>query len=66
MNEVNVTIAGSVCDVQSTNNTHIICVTDAQTQSQEAKVRVSVADRGIAKMVREDGGSAWNQDASAF
>lgn len=50
MNEVNVTIAGSVCDVQSTNNTHIICVTNAQRQSQEAKVRVSIGDKGIAKM----------------
>uniref|UniRef100_A0A8C4EZ61 PKHD1 like 1, tandem duplicate 2 n=1 Tax=Dicentrarchus labrax TaxID=13489 RepID=A0A8C4EZ61_DICLA len=50
MNEVNVTIAGSVCDVQSTNNTHIICVTNAQRQSQETKVRVSIGDRGIAKM----------------
>lgn len=51
---MNVTVAGSVCDVQSTNNTHIICVTNAQRQSQETKVRVSVGDRGIAKMVRED------------
>uniref|UniRef100_A0A8D3BAM2 PKHD1 like 1, tandem duplicate 2 n=1 Tax=Scophthalmus maximus TaxID=52904 RepID=A0A8D3BAM2_SCOMX len=42
MNEVNVTIAGSVCDVQSTNNTHIVCVTNAQSQSQETKVRVSM------------------------
>lgn len=54
MNEVNVTIAGSVCDVQSTNNTHIVCVTNAQSQSQETKVRVSIGDRGIAKMVRQD------------
>lgn len=51
MNEVNVTVAGSVCDVQSTNNTHIICVTNSQRQSQETKVRVSIGDRGIAKMV---------------
>ncbi|XP_029299003.1 LOW QUALITY PROTEIN: PKHD1 like 1, tandem duplicate 1 [Cottoperca gobio] len=54
MNEVNVTIAGSVCDVQSTNNTHIICVTNSQRQSQEAKVRVSIRDRGIAKMDNAD------------
>ncbi|XP_042290990.1 PKHD1 like 1, tandem duplicate 1 [Thunnus maccoyii] len=54
MNEVNVTIAGSVCDVQSTNNTHIICVTNAQRQSQETKVRVSIGDRGIAKMDNAD------------
>uniref|UniRef100_A0A3B4U1D6 PKHD1 like 1, tandem duplicate 2 n=1 Tax=Seriola dumerili TaxID=41447 RepID=A0A3B4U1D6_SERDU len=45
MNDMNVTIAGSVCDVQSTNNTHIICVTSAQGRSQETKVRVSVGDR---------------------
>ncbi|XP_029369318.1 PKHD1 like 1, tandem duplicate 1 isoform X2 [Echeneis naucrates] len=50
MNEVHVMIAGSVCDVQSTNNTHIVCVTNAQSQSQETKVRVSIGDRGIAKM----------------
>ena len=57
MDEVNVTIAGSVCDVQSTNSTHIICVTNAQRQSQETKVRVSVGDGGIARMVRDDPGS---------
>ncbi|XP_044027924.1 LOW QUALITY PROTEIN: PKHD1 like 1, tandem duplicate 1 [Siniperca chuatsi] len=54
MNEVNVTIAGSVCDLQSTNNTHIICVTNAQQQSQETKVRVRIGDRGIAKMDNAD------------
>ncbi|XP_053190049.1 fibrocystin-L-like [Scomber japonicus] len=54
MNKVNVTIAGSVCDVKSTNNTHIICVTNAQRQSQETKVRVSIGDRGIAKMDNAD------------
>lgn len=53
MHEVNVTIAGSVCDVHSTNVTHIVCVTNAQRQSQETKVRVSVGDQGIAKMVRQ-------------
>ncbi|XP_061597205.1 fibrocystin-L-like isoform X1 [Cololabis saira] len=46
--EVNVTIAGSVCEVQSANSTHIVCVTSAQRRSQEARVRVSVGDRGIA------------------
>lgn len=45
------TIAGSVCDVQSTSDTQIICVTNAQRQSQEAKVRVSIGDQGIAMMV---------------
>uniref|UniRef100_G3NDK3 PKHD1 like 1 n=1 Tax=Gasterosteus aculeatus aculeatus TaxID=481459 RepID=G3NDK3_GASAC len=54
INEVNVTIAGSVCDVQSTNSTHVICVTNSQRQSQEAKVRLGIADRGIAKMDNAD------------
>nr|XP_046273956.1 PKHD1 like 1, tandem duplicate 1 [Scatophagus argus] len=54
MNEVNVTIAGSVCDVQSTNSTHIICVTNAQRQSQETKVRVSIGNQGIARMDNAD------------
>uniref|UniRef100_A0A8D0AJK6 PKHD1 like 1 n=1 Tax=Sander lucioperca TaxID=283035 RepID=A0A8D0AJK6_SANLU len=54
MNDVNVTISGSVCDVQSTNNTHIVCVTNAQRQSQKTKVRVSIGNRGIAKMDNAD------------
>ncbi|XP_042362122.1 fibrocystin-L-like [Plectropomus leopardus] len=54
VNDVNVTIAGSVCDVQSSNNTHIICVTNAQRRSQETKVRVSIGDRGIANMENAD------------
>ncbi|KAM8840499.1 PKHD1 like 1, tandem duplicate 1 isoform 3-T3 [Spinachia spinachia] len=54
MNEVSVTIAGSVCAVQSTNSSHVICVTNSQRQSQETKVRLSIGDRGIAKMDNAD------------
>ncbi|KAK9526506.1 hypothetical protein VZT92_015203 [Zoarces viviparus] len=54
INEVNVTVAGSVCDVQSTNSTHVICVTNSQRQSQETKVRLSIGDRGIAKTDNAD------------
>uniref|UniRef100_A0A8C5F806 PKHD1 like 1, tandem duplicate 1 n=1 Tax=Gadus morhua TaxID=8049 RepID=A0A8C5F806_GADMO len=54
LSEVNVTVAGSVCDVQSTNATHIVCVTNSQGRSQEAKVRVSIGDRGIARMDNAD------------
>ncbi|XP_024857831.1 fibrocystin-L isoform X2 [Kryptolebias marmoratus] len=54
MNEVSVTIAGSACDVESSNATRIICVTNAQSRSQEAKVRVSIGDRGIAMMDNAD------------
>ncbi|KAK2830693.1 hypothetical protein Q5P01_018624 [Channa striata] len=54
VNEVNVTIAGSVCDVQSTNNTQIICVTNDQQQSQQSKVRVSIGNQGVAKTDNAD------------
>ncbi|XP_075995316.1 PKHD1 like 1, tandem duplicate 1 [Genypterus blacodes] len=54
INEVNVTIAETVCDVRSTNNTHIICVTSSQPKSQTTKVRVSIKDQGIATMTNAD------------
>uniref|UniRef100_A0A8B9H868 Polycystic kidney and hepatic disease 1 (autosomal recessive)-like 1 n=1 Tax=Astyanax mexicanus TaxID=7994 RepID=A0A8B9H868_ASTMX len=47
-------IAGSVCDVQSANETHVICVTNAQPTSQLTKVRVQVGNRGIAVMDQAD------------
>ncbi|XP_057211103.1 fibrocystin-L-like [Triplophysa rosa] len=52
--KINVTIAGSVCDVQSANETQIICVTKEQPKSQETKVRVLIGNRGIARMERAD------------
>ncbi|XP_076157842.1 PKHD1 like 1, tandem duplicate 1 [Alosa pseudoharengus] len=52
--KVSVTIAGSVCDVMSANNTAIICVTNAQARSQETKVRVEVGDKGVALMDHAD------------
>ncbi|XP_061122944.1 PKHD1 like 1, tandem duplicate 1 [Syngnathus typhle] len=48
-NEVNVTIAGSVCDVQSSNVTHVVCITGAQRQSQETVVLVNIRGQGVAK-----------------
>uniref|UniRef100_A0AAR2IPV4 Polycystic kidney and hepatic disease 1 (autosomal recessive)-like 1 n=1 Tax=Pygocentrus nattereri TaxID=42514 RepID=A0AAR2IPV4_PYGNA len=51
---ITVTIAGSVCDVRSVNETKVICVTNAQPMSQMAKVRVQVGDKGIAQMDRAD------------
>ncbi|RXN34425.1 fibrocystin-L isoform X1 [Labeo rohita] len=50
VNEISVTIAGSVCDVQSTSETQIICVTNAQPRSQETQVRIQLGNRGIARM----------------
>ncbi|XP_041664378.1 fibrocystin-L-like [Cheilinus undulatus] len=52
--KVKVTIAGSVCDVQSATNTQIMCVTNSNPKSQETKVRVSIGDQGIAKMDKAD------------
>ena len=63
MNEVNVTIAGSVCDVKSANSTHIVCVTNAQRRSQETKVRVSIGARGVAKPVRDAAGLMPGEDS---
>nr|XP_009292515.1 fibrocystin-L isoform X2 [Danio rerio] len=48
--EIGVTIAGSVCDIQSANETQIICVTNAGPKSQETQVRVQQGNRGIARM----------------
>ncbi|XP_043073568.1 PKHD1 like 1, tandem duplicate 1 [Puntigrus tetrazona] len=50
VNEVSVTIAGSVCDVQSASESQIICVTNAQSRSQDTQVRVQLGNRGIARM----------------
>ncbi|KAM9737277.1 LOW QUALITY PROTEIN: PKHD1 like 1, tandem duplicate 1 [Menidia menidia] len=49
LSEVSVSIAGSVCDVQSSNLTHIVCLTGAQNRSQEATVRVAIGNRGVAQ-----------------
>ncbi|XP_073714530.1 fibrocystin-L [Misgurnus anguillicaudatus] len=54
VSEVTVTIAGSVCDVESANGTQIICVTNDQPKSQETKVRVLIGNRGIARMDHAD------------
>ncbi|KAL7883851.1 hypothetical protein SRHO_G00015090 [Serrasalmus rhombeus] len=51
---ISVTIAGSICDIQSVNETRVICVTNAQPKSQLTKVRVLVGDRGVAQMDRAD------------
>ncbi|CAM4636768.1 unnamed protein product [Leuciscus chuanchicus] len=50
VNDVTVTIAGSVCDVQSASESQIICVTNSQRRSQETQVRVQLGNRGIARM----------------
>ncbi|KAG7317211.1 hypothetical protein KOW79_019509 [Hemibagrus wyckioides] len=51
---VSVTIAGSVCDVQSASDTQVICVTNSQPKSQLTKVLVNVGNRGIAQTDRAD------------
>ncbi|XP_061110160.1 fibrocystin-L-like isoform X2 [Conger conger] len=49
-----VTIAGSVCDVVSANDTHIVCITNSQPRSQETKVQVNIDDRGFANTDNAD------------
>ncbi|KAK3532561.1 hypothetical protein QTP86_024146, partial [Hemibagrus guttatus] len=51
---VSVTIAGSVCDVQSASDTQVICVTNSHPKSQLTKVLVNVGNRGVAQMDRAD------------
>lgn len=50
--DVSVTIAGSVCDIESSSDTEIVCVTNEHRPSEETKVRVAIRDQGIANMVR--------------
>ncbi|KAJ8334858.1 hypothetical protein SKAU_G00404970 [Synaphobranchus kaupii] len=52
--EIAVTIAGSVCDIDSANNTHIVCITNPQPNSQETKVQVHIRDRGLANTDNAD------------
>ncbi|XP_068094025.1 fibrocystin-L-like [Hyperolius riggenbachi] len=49
-----VTIAQSPCNVQSANDTQIVCITSAHSPSQRAKVRVNVAGQGVATMDNAD------------
>ncbi|KAM3929151.1 fibrocystin-L-like [Leptodactylus fuscus] len=49
-----VTIAQSVCAVQSANTTQIVCITSAHSPSQSAKVTVYIDGQGNAKMDNAD------------
>ena len=49
--DVSVTIAGTVCDVQSVSPTQITCVTNQHKKSQKTNVRVEVAGNGKAMQV---------------
>uniref|UniRef100_A0A7N4NVE6 Fibrocystin-L n=1 Tax=Sarcophilus harrisii TaxID=9305 RepID=A0A7N4NVE6_SARHA len=54
MEDIHVTIGQAVCDVKSTNETHIICITNAHSPSQWVKIYVSVGSNGIAKLDNAD------------
>ncbi|XP_059501744.1 PKHD1 like 1, tandem duplicate 1 isoform X2 [Stegostoma tigrinum] len=54
ISENKVTIAESTCDIQSVNETHIVCVTSAHFPSQQTKVIVSVQENGIAQLDNAD------------
>ncbi|XP_040289774.1 fibrocystin-L-like [Bufo bufo] len=51
---ITVTIAQSVCVVQSANTTQIVCITSAHSPSQRAKVTVYIEGQGIATMDNAD------------
>lgn len=50
--DVLVTIAETKCDVEYSNETCVICMTNAHTPSGWAPVRVTVGSMGMAKRVR--------------
>uniref|UniRef100_A0A8C4T925 PKHD1 like 1 n=1 Tax=Erpetoichthys calabaricus TaxID=27687 RepID=A0A8C4T925_ERPCA len=54
IDNVVVTIAKTSCNVTYVNETEIICITDAQPQSQRTKVKVNVGSNGIAKLDNAD------------
>ncbi|XP_051791550.1 fibrocystin-L-like [Erpetoichthys calabaricus] len=51
IDNVMVTIARTPCNVTYVNEMEIICITDAQPQSQRTKVKVNVGGTGIAKLM---------------
>ncbi|OCT77099.1 hypothetical protein XELAEV_18032294mg, partial [Xenopus laevis] len=54
ISQITVTVAQANCQVQYANNTHIICVTGAQSPSQQTKVQVKFEGKGLAKMNNSD------------
>ncbi|XP_072104046.1 PKHD1 like 1, tandem duplicate 1 [Mobula birostris] len=50
INETSVTVAEAACEIQSVNETNIVCITGAQSPSQKTKVKVNVKGNGIAKL----------------
>ncbi|XP_044514196.1 fibrocystin-L [Gracilinanus agilis] len=50
MEDVHITIGQTECDVESTNETHIICITNAHSPSQWAKIYVNNGNNGNAKL----------------
>ncbi|XP_043545299.1 PKHD1 like 1, tandem duplicate 1 [Chiloscyllium plagiosum] len=54
ISENNVIIAETPCEIQSVNETNIVCVTSAHFPSQQTKVIVNVRGNGIAKLDNAD------------
>ncbi|XP_043545298.1 fibrocystin-L-like [Chiloscyllium plagiosum] len=54
ISENNVIIAETPCEIQSVNETNIVCVTGAHFPSQQTKVIVNVRGNGIAKLDNAD------------
>ncbi|XP_069478237.1 fibrocystin-L-like [Ambystoma mexicanum] len=54
LGSVNVTIAGTVCDVQSVASTQVICITNGHSPSGHVKVKVNIEGQGIANLDNAD------------
>ncbi|XP_019323389.2 fibrocystin-L isoform X1 [Panthera pardus] len=68
MQDVHITIAEAKCDVEYSNKTYIICVTNAHTPSGWAPVNVNIRSNGMAKLVKDDADflyvDAWSSNFS--
>ncbi|XP_073925166.1 fibrocystin-L isoform X4 [Castor canadensis] len=52
--DIHITIAEAKCDVEYSNRTHIVCMTNAHTSSGLAPVHVSIQTMGLAKRENAD------------
>lgn len=49
--DVSISIGDAVCDVEYSNKTHIICMTNARRPSGWAPVHVNIRSMGMARLV---------------
>ncbi|XP_051699933.2 fibrocystin-L isoform X2 [Oryctolagus cuniculus] len=54
MQDVHITIGEALCDVEYSNKTHIICITNAHRPSGWAPIRVNIRNMGLARLDNAD------------